>query len=195
MLCSSYFLDVRVSIIFRFTIQFAWIVASFTGLPEIQNAIMDNTPLLDGVFWTPQVIGGTGFVISSYAISPHVFLYLESCCRMLYMLENQKKWYLPAISQLGWNIGCMSPHLERMKTYTDFSLEFNWLHRLHHFRSIWLFYGPLGSVSERVVDILGKLGFLNWQCFATIRVGKLSEQHGRSFNNFGQNLTFNTRFI
>jgi len=64
-------------------------VRSFTGLPEILNAIENNSPLLDGIFWSPQVIGGSGFIISS----------------ILYMLENQKKWYQPALSQLGWHIG------------------------------------------------------------------------------------------
>lgn len=50
---------------------------------------MPNTPLLDGVFWSPQVIGGSGFIISS----------------ALYMIENQTNWYIPAIDQLGWHIG------------------------------------------------------------------------------------------
>lgn len=41
------------------------------------------------VYWTPQVIGGFGFIISG----------------TLFMLETQKKWYLPAFSVLGWHIG------------------------------------------------------------------------------------------
>ncbi|CAK5272160.1 unnamed protein product [Mycena citricolor] len=40
-------------------------ISGFTGLPAIQDAITSNTGLLDGVYWTPQVIGGTGFIISS----------------------------------------------------------------------------------------------------------------------------------
>lgn len=38
---------------------------------------------------TPQVVGGTGFIISSW----------------LFMLETQKKWYIPAPTVLGWHIG------------------------------------------------------------------------------------------
>jgi hypothetical protein len=38
---------------------------SFTAIPTIQDAISPHTGLLDGVFWVPQVIGGTGFVISA----------------------------------------------------------------------------------------------------------------------------------
>lgn len=36
-----------------------------------------------------QVVGGTGFIISSW----------------LFMLETQSKWYVPAPKQLGWQIG------------------------------------------------------------------------------------------
>jgi hypothetical protein len=36
-----------------------------------------------------QVIGGSGFIISS----------------ILFMLETQQKWYLPAPTVLGWHIG------------------------------------------------------------------------------------------
>lgn len=36
-----------------------------------------------------QVIGGTGFIVSS----------------LLFMLETQKKWWLPAPKVLGWHIG------------------------------------------------------------------------------------------
>lgn len=37
----------------------------------------------------PQVIGGTGFIVSS----------------CLFMLETQSKWYKPALDVLGWHIG------------------------------------------------------------------------------------------
>ncbi|KZT25040.1 hypothetical protein NEOLEDRAFT_1066131 [Neolentinus lepideus HHB14362 ss-1] len=64
-------------------------ISGFTALPEVQDAILDNTPLLNGVFWSPQVVGGSGFIISS----------------ALYMFETQTKWYRPAITNLGWQIG------------------------------------------------------------------------------------------
>ncbi len=45
--------------------------------------------LLDGIFWVPQIVGGCGFIVSS----------------LLYMLETQPKWYIPAWEVLGWHIG------------------------------------------------------------------------------------------
>lgn len=36
-----------------------------------------------------QVVGGTGFIVSSW----------------LFMLETQRKWYIPAPTVLGWHIG------------------------------------------------------------------------------------------
>ncbi|KAJ7793407.1 hypothetical protein B0H14DRAFT_148789 [Mycena olivaceomarginata] len=64
-------------------------ISGFTALPAITTAIESRTALFNGVFWTPQVIGGTGFVISSTII----------------MIETQKKWYLPAVTSLGWHVG------------------------------------------------------------------------------------------
>ncbi|KAF5382353.1 hypothetical protein D9757_012714 [Collybiopsis confluens] len=63
-------------------------ISGFTALPEIQNTISSETGILDGVFWTPQVVGGMGFIISS----------------SLLMLETQTKWYLPNPLNLGWQI-------------------------------------------------------------------------------------------
>lgn len=45
--------------------------------------------LLDGVYWVPQMVGGSGFIISG----------------LLYMLETQPNWYSPAWEVLGWHIG------------------------------------------------------------------------------------------
>ncbi|KAF8869391.1 hypothetical protein BD779DRAFT_1614490 [Infundibulicybe gibba] len=64
-------------------------ISGFTAIPTIQSAIMSRTGLLDGVFWTPQVVGGSGFIISA----------------TLMMLEVQRKWYWPAPSSLGWQVG------------------------------------------------------------------------------------------
>ncbi len=44
-------------------------ISRFTGLPQVQASISDNTPLLNGVFWTPQVIGGSGFIISALVLT------------------------------------------------------------------------------------------------------------------------------
>lgn len=62
-------------------------IAGFTGLPPIFDVL--STPASNGVYWLPQVIGGSGFIISSW----------------LFMLETQEKWYLPAMNTLGWHIG------------------------------------------------------------------------------------------
>lgn len=62
-------------------------IAGFTALPGIYNTM--SHPLIDGVYWTPQVVGGSGFIVSG----------------TLFMLETQKRWYIPALGTLGWHIG------------------------------------------------------------------------------------------
>jgi hypothetical protein len=62
-------------------------IAGLTGLYPILSNM--STPAENGAFWSPQVIGGTGFIVSSW----------------LFMLEVQEKWWKPAIKQLGWHIG------------------------------------------------------------------------------------------
>lgn len=62
-------------------------ISGFTALPGINNVLSQG--LLDGIFWTPQIVGGTGFIISG----------------SLYMLETQETWYRPAFGVLGWHIG------------------------------------------------------------------------------------------
>jgi len=64
-------------------------ISGFTAIPTINTAIENNVGLLDGIFWTPQVVGGTGFMISAACI----------------MLESQKKWYKPEFTSLGWHVG------------------------------------------------------------------------------------------
>lgn len=63
-------------------------VAGFTALPGIQNHLTPQSKL-NGAYWIPQVIGGSGFIVSS----------------TLYMLETQQKWWKPALNVLGWHIG------------------------------------------------------------------------------------------
>ncbi|KAJ7054497.1 hypothetical protein C8F01DRAFT_1163582 [Mycena amicta] len=64
-------------------------ISGFTAIPTIQNAIMPHTGVLDGVFWTPQVVGGSGFIIAS----------------AMMMIETQRRWYVPAPLSLGWHVG------------------------------------------------------------------------------------------
>ncbi|KAI8669344.1 hypothetical protein NCS57_00749200 [Fusarium keratoplasticum] len=62
-------------------------ISGFTALPPILKNL--STPALNGVYWLPQVVGGTGFIVSS----------------TLFMLEVQPRWYIPAPGVLGWHIG------------------------------------------------------------------------------------------
>ena len=43
-------------------------ISGFTALPGINNKISQG--LLDGIYWTPQIVGGTGFIISGYESFP-----------------------------------------------------------------------------------------------------------------------------
>lgn len=63
-------------------------ISGFTALPSIYNALT-TIPALNGAYWAPQVIGGSGFIVSG----------------ILFMVETQQKWYLPAPKVLGWHIG------------------------------------------------------------------------------------------
>lgn len=83
-----------------------------TGLPTIQEAIKMNTALIDTFYWTPQVVGGSGFIISGYVLPLSLVLentHTDGNCRILLMIETQKKWYIPAPHLLGWHVGCTSP--------------------------------------------------------------------------------------
>ncbi|TVY29643.1 hypothetical protein LHYA1_G000979 [Lachnellula hyalina] len=63
-------------------------ISGFTALPPIFDRLT-STAAQNGAYWAPQVIGGSGFIISG----------------TLFMLETQQKWYLPAPRVLGWHIG------------------------------------------------------------------------------------------
>jgi hypothetical protein len=62
-------------------------ISGFTALPPIQAALSERA--INGAYWAPQVIGGTGFIISS----------------LLFCLETQEKWWKPAPNVLGWWVG------------------------------------------------------------------------------------------
>jgi len=64
-------------------------ISGFTALPAIQKTLERSQGLIDGAFWTPQVVGGCGFIISAIFI----------------MLEDQKTWWKPRLFSLGWQVG------------------------------------------------------------------------------------------
>lgn len=67
-------------------------VSTLTGLPGVIPGLADgegSLAIVDVFFWLPQVIGGTGFVISS----------------LLLMVEVQPKWWKLKPFALGWQIG------------------------------------------------------------------------------------------
>ncbi|KAL9078539.1 MAG: hypothetical protein Q9157_002530 [Trypethelium eluteriae] len=74
------------SLVQFFAATIFWI-AGFTALPHINSALSPGA--LDGIYWTPQVLGGVGFIVSGF----------------LFMLETQPNWYTPALGTLGWHIG------------------------------------------------------------------------------------------
>lgn len=63
-------------------------ISGFTALPGIQNNLSAG-PVINGVYWSPQVIGGSGFIVSG----------------ILFMLETQTIWWKPSFTTLGWHIG------------------------------------------------------------------------------------------
>lgn len=62
-------------------------ISGLTALPGIYDRM--SRPITIIFYWTPQVLGGTGFIISG----------------TLFMLETQSKWWKPAPRTLGWWIG------------------------------------------------------------------------------------------
>ena len=62
-------------------------VPCIPSIPPIYTSL--SYAALLGLIWFPQVIGGSGFVLSS----------------LLFMVETQRRWWLPAPRVLGWWIG------------------------------------------------------------------------------------------
>ncbi|KAK0614060.1 hypothetical protein B0T14DRAFT_294414 [Immersiella caudata] len=62
-------------------------ISHFTALPSIKSSL--STPVPNGTYWLPQVVGGTGSIVSSN----------------LFMLEVQEKWYRTEPGLLGWHVG------------------------------------------------------------------------------------------
>ena len=113
-------------------------ISGFTGISEIISVLQRDRGALVGAFWVPQVVGGTGFIISSYVSSilaiRHCNIVSAPLYRTLYMLEAQKKWYIPAFTRLGWHVGCEYPPLI-ISLVSPFS---------HLPFTVWNFIGAMG---------------------------------------------------
>ncbi|KAK4683500.1 hypothetical protein P7C73_g6752, partial [Tremellales sp. Uapishka_1] len=67
-------------------------VSTLTGLPGVIPGFAEgegSVAIVDVFFWTPQVIGGMGFIVSS----------------LILMIEVQTKWYIPKVTDIGWWVG------------------------------------------------------------------------------------------
>ncbi|RPD60795.1 hypothetical protein L227DRAFT_547179 [Lentinus tigrinus ALCF2SS1-6] len=66
-------------------------VCTITGLPGVIPGFPDEPPtaITDTLYWTPQVVGAAGFVLSS----------------LLFMLDAQQKWWLPNLLSVRWHVG------------------------------------------------------------------------------------------
>ena len=62
-------------------------ITGILALPGVYDKLSPG--VLDGVYWLAYLVGGIIFIISS----------------VLYVLETQTRWYLPAPKVLGWHIG------------------------------------------------------------------------------------------
>lgn len=62
-------------------------VSGCTALPGIFDRMTRGEMV--AFYWTPQVLGGIGFVVSGW----------------LFMVETQTSWWQPAFGVLGWHVG------------------------------------------------------------------------------------------
>ena len=66
---------------------FLFWLSKFITLPVVKKQL--TQPAVDSANWVPQIVGCVGFIIAS----------------LLFMLETQYKWYIPAPRILGWHVG------------------------------------------------------------------------------------------
>jgi hypothetical protein len=74
-------------------------VSTITGIPGVID--MENVPLTIGIYWVPQIIGGSGFTVAR-----HLFLIIDADHSLLFMFETQLNWYrIRPFDSLGWHVG------------------------------------------------------------------------------------------
>jgi len=79
-------------------------ISTVTGIPNVIN--MENVGLVNGIFWVPQVIGGTGFIISRSSSPPTLLWFLVADDSLMFMFEVQPNWYhIRPFNSLGWHVG------------------------------------------------------------------------------------------
>ena len=149
-------------------------VCRFTGLPEVQAVITQKVSLLDGIFWAPQVIGGCGFIISSWVLSlfPHIGSLTprlerywcwrcnnNGICRSLWVWVGK---LLVGVLYYGTFL--------RSLMWSDTSLELCWSNRFYGLRGTRLWgTTPFWYVlPELSFYVLGELGVFDWEYHAVV---------------------------
>ena len=121
-----------------------------TGLPGVIPNLLTDPPtaITDVFFWTPQVVGGTGFIVSS----------------LLLMIECQRRWWLPSLRSLGWHIGVWN--LIGAVGFTlcgalGYASSTSSKVSNGSVRGRMVLRGRTGELPERTRDILGIVGILD----------------------------------
>lgn len=89
--CSLRDIGYLASVIQLFAATIFW-TSTVSGLPQVIPSLATAwppSPITIIFFWTPQVIGGTGFIIAS----------------LLLTFEEQTKWWKIAPGRIGWHVG------------------------------------------------------------------------------------------
>lgn len=62
-------------------------IGGFASIPPIYASL--SASAVDGLVWVPFLLGSMAFVLSGW----------------LFMVETQRRWWLPAPRTLGWHVG------------------------------------------------------------------------------------------
>lgn len=140
-------------------------ISGFSGISQLNEALSKHTAALDCVYWLPQVVGGSGFILSGYVgyihrNDIHICPAEHLLYSLLLMLNAQEKWYIPSLLSLPWHIGCMSIPPSPVFLCHDhspaFSLELAWWNWVYNVRCFWLLHTPLGTIPKYALHLLGR---------------------------------------